>query len=152
MRRCNVMVAAVVAALALVAASTPGGDKKDETPFREIDVKGISLESKGGRPTAPIVVKSAEEVKMLASMALQEALTKQIDFKKEFALVFAWAGSGGDRIVPSVAKGTDVRFLYTPGLTRDLRQHLRVFAVKTGTEWKVETGKFKFKVIKPATP
>lgn len=62
---------------------------------------------------------------------------RSIDFEKEKLLVFAWAGSGRDKVsVTDETKDgkTLLKINYTPGLTRDLRQHAKLFVVPKGAE------------------
>ncbi len=54
-------------------------------------------------------------------------------------LVFAWAGSGGDKVAltDETKDGkTVLTVTYTRGLTRDLRQHVKLFMVPKGAEIK----------------
>lgn len=69
-----------------------------------------------------------------------EAIEKQVDFTKEHLLLFKWSGSGRDKLEFSVEEGKDgpvVVFKLTPGLTRDLRQHSRLFAVSKSAAFRV---------------
>jgi hypothetical protein len=64
-----------------------------------------------------------------------------VDFAKEKVAVFAWAGSGQDKVAAGEVKDKTAVFTYTRGLTRDLRQHVKIFAVPKDAEVKVEIGK-----------
>ena len=58
------------------------------------------------------------------------------------AVYFAWAGSGQDRITfasSAGATGPEVTFTYTPGRTRDVRPHARLFALPKNAPYKVVT-------------
>ncbi len=66
---------------------------------------------------------SADELKVIA---------KQFDFQGQKLLVFVWRGSGGDRLTYAVMKSypVQIRFQYQRGRTKDLRQHLKLFALR----------------------
>jgi len=66
---------------------------------------------------------------------------KQTDFDHQFALVFAWRGSGQDQMEYSVLESfpEQVVFNYKPGRTRDLRSHVQVFALRSNVKWKMNT-------------
>ena len=52
--------------------------------------------------------------------------------------MFAWGGSGGDRVNMEVSKdGKTVSFSRTPGLTLDLVMHVKLYAVPAGAKYKV---------------
>lgn len=70
-----------------------------------------------------------------------EAIQKQVDFTKEHLLLFKWSGSGRDKLEFAVEEGKDgpvLVFKITPGLTRDLRQHSRLYAVTNNATWRIE--------------
>lgn len=148
MRRLGILLLGAVCAIGLAHASRAGEDKKkDSDPVREIDVKGLSFMREAGSAKKPLVIENAEGLKVLeGAKELQERIQKSADFTKEFVLVFAWAGSGGDRIAIGPSTKEKAVFTYTPGLTRDLRHHLKVFAVSKGAAWSVETGKLGLKL------
>ena len=64
-------------------------------------------------------------------------LKKQIDFDKQKLLVFVWSGSGQDKLAVTAASKdgkTALAVEHTPGRTRDLRQHVKLFAVPRDAE------------------
>ena len=68
-----------------------------------------------------------------------EAIQKQVDFNKEQLLLFKWSGSGRDKLelrVEEEKAGAVVVFKLTPGLTRDLRPHVRLYAVANDAAWR----------------
>jgi len=108
---------------------------------REIVVEGVRVEARG-QASRPTKVTSAEELaKLIGDKEALGKVLKVVDLKKEYLLVFAWAGSGGDKIaLKEVSKGADgpvAVFTYTRGLTRDLRQHQKLFAIPNGTSFKI---------------
>ena len=59
---------------------------------------------------------------------------------KEAVLIFAWQGSGGDRITFEVGESNPPRADFTlhRGRTRDLVPHAKVFAIPAGAKWAVK--------------
>lgn len=120
----------------------------DEKPaVKEIPTKDLTLTFpvKGTGTTTPDVFTSADDVaKSSLLQKAAEAIGKQVDFKKEKLVVFTWKGSGQDKL-DAEAKTTDgkttVAFTYTPGKTRDLRQHIHLFVVPKDAEVKAAGGK-----------
>ena len=60
-------------------------------------------------------------------------------------LVFAWAGSGQDKVTASIGADSNKKPIvyveYIRGLTRDLRQHVRLFAVPKDLPVEVDISK-----------
>ncbi len=111
---------------ALFADKTEPDDPK-APKARELDLKGITASGEGGR-FAPNKITKADDLDAYVGKEGKEAILKQANLKKEYLVVFRWAGSGGDRVTMS-AEGDKVTFNYKRGLTRDLRQHLKIFAL-----------------------
>lgn len=89
----------------------------------------------------PIELASAEDAKKHFGEEQHKALGKEVDWAKQKVLIFAWRGSGQDRMEAEVDKGEDgpvVKFIYKPGRTRDLRPHIYVFAVSNDVKWEVK--------------
>ena len=93
----------------------------------------------------PIVIKSADDVAMHFGKDAQDAIAKAVDFKKQIVLVFAWQGSGGDKLEYKILESfpEQVPFSMQLVLTRDLRQHSRVFAIRSNVKWSVPGEKGK---------
>lgn len=144
MRACAML--AALFAVSLVATAQEKKDK-DKAAVREIETKDLKVQPpKGGKVTDPVVIASAEDLAKNETVGtFADELKKQVDFAKEKLVVFGWAGSGQDKVAagePKTAdKKTTVSFTYTPGKTRDLRQHVHLFVVPKDAEVKVETGK-----------
>jgi len=119
--------------------------KKDDTSAtaRPIDV-AIPGAAKG-KATEPITITSVEDLaKTIGDEDAVTAIKKSVDFKKEQVVYFAWAGSGQDKITFEAKdgkKGPEIQFTYTRGLTRDLRQHKKVFALPKDASFTVTTSK-----------
>jgi hypothetical protein len=110
----------------------------DDKPVKEIPTQGLKIvPPKGGKATAPTEIKGAEELaKNEALKGAADAIAKQVNFEKEKLVFFAWSGSGQDKVAPDAkAPGT---FTYTRGLTRDLRRHVRLYAVPKGAKVEVK--------------
>jgi hypothetical protein len=139
MRACAIL-AALFAATLVVA------QDKDKPAVREIPTKDLKLTfPQKGKATEPAVVTSADDLAKneVVGRAADE-IKKQIDFGKEKLVVFAWGGSGQDKIsgeVKTADKKATAVFTYTRGLTRDFRQHIHLFVVPKDAEVKVETAK-----------
>ena len=67
-------------------------------------------------------------------------LGSQVDFEKQFLLVLAWQGSGGDRLNYTVAESfpEQIFFSMKRGLTRDLRPHMQVYALRSNVRWSIQ--------------
>jgi hypothetical protein len=52
-------------------------------------------------------------------------------------LVFAWKGSGQDKIEYTVAESypEQIQFVYQRGRTRDLRTHFKIFVLRANVKW-----------------
>jgi len=113
----------------------------EEKPVvKEIPTKDLKIAiPEGGKAGEPTTITSAEElVKSPILKDAAEELKKQVDFKAEKLLVFAWAGSGQDKLTVTAKekdKKTVLTIGYTPGRTRDLRQHSKLFVVPKDGEF-----------------
>lgn len=122
-----------------VAAAPKEGDKP---AARVLNVR-IDVPAKNGRLGDPVVISSADELaKAVRDEEAVKAVKEAVDFKTEQVLFFAWAGSGMDRltVATEVGKtGPEVTVTYSPGKTKDLRQHGQAIAVPKGASFKVVT-------------
>jgi hypothetical protein len=128
--------------LILLSAALVGGqDPKGKAEIaREIDLTGFPGARERGDVRKPTRITSADELaKALPDKAWQERIANQVDFAKEYLLLFAWAGSGQDKLTfqawQAIVPG--VEFVYTEGRTDDLRSHFRLFAVAKNLIWQV---------------
>jgi hypothetical protein len=107
---------------------------------REITVKGLPTErGRLGKPEK--MTTEAEMKKVVLDESAQKEISKQVNFKKEYLLLFRWAGSGGDRVTFTTDKNGDVTFAFKRGLTRDLRMHSKLFAVPKDNKYKLPGAK-----------
>lgn len=81
----------------------------------------------------PLVLQSVDEIAKHFDAKNSTNLKNRVDFGKQEVLVFAWRGSGQDRIGYEVLESfpEQIRFSYRPGRTRDLRQHVKIFVVRS---------------------
>ena len=110
-------------------------DEKKEI-VREIELKDAKLEAKkGAKPGEPSKVTSKDELaKAVEDKDTMDAIAKAVDFDKEYVLIFAWSGSGGDKLSAAGEKDAAV-FTLARGRTKDLRMHAHVFAVAKDAKW-----------------
>jgi hypothetical protein len=108
---------------------------------REIKLTGAPFPIERGAARSPTKVTSAEELaKLIPDKDQRARVLEQVDLKKEYLLVFAWRGSGGDKITFTVEKGKagpEAVFTVTPGITRSLKQHRQLYAIPRETTWRV---------------
>jgi hypothetical protein len=103
----------------------------------------------------PLVLRSAKDAAEYFPEQELPKLTKAVDFGQQFVLLFAWRGSGQDRLEHAVAESypEQVFFTYKAGRTRDLRQHVRVYALRSNVKWSVkQDAPGKGTVTSPDTP
>lgn len=88
----------------------------------------------------PIVIKSKEDAGKHFGRDALNVLVKQVDFQKQIVLIFAWQGSGGDKLTYTVAESfpEQITFAITPGLTDDKRMHSRVFILRSNVRWSIK--------------
>ena len=125
----------VLFVLPVLAAAEPEPKAKSPQP-RAIKVDGLpSDEAAFGKPTRIASKKDLE--KAIPDKDVRQKVARQVDFKKEYLLLFRWSGSGADRLSVTVdrgKKGDIARFFYKAGRTRDLRRHAALFALPLGMD------------------
>jgi hypothetical protein len=85
-------------------------------------------------------LRSAEDAAKHFSEDKLAKLIKRVGFEQ---WVFAWRGSGQDPLEHGVAESypEQISFTLRPGRTRDLRPHVKVFALRANVKWSVKTGR-----------
>ena len=86
----------------------------------------------------PTPVSDSDDLKkFVTEPATLKKVMEGVDFKTHILLVFAWQGSGGDKLTAALTDDTpqEVRFTLKPGVTDDLRSHVQLFAVKKEVRW-----------------
>jgi hypothetical protein len=113
----------------------PAGGKGPKA--RELKVKNLKVAAKPAKGLKPTKVTSAAELaKAVPNKDSQDAIAKELDFTKEYVLLFSWGGSGGDKLSVAVV-GDEAVFTMKRGLTRDFRPHVKAFAVPSKLKHKV---------------
>ena len=125
----------LVAAISLI---VPLGLSAGEVgKLREIDAKGVNVDFEKGSVSKPKMIASAEDLDKAIPKA--DAIKKKVDFSKDKLLLFAWGGSGGDKLTAKLSDdGKTVVFTYKAGLTRDFRRHVHLCAMPKNAEFKLE--------------
>ena len=108
-------------------------------PIQEVsDVRPLAVAFEKSGRDRPLVLRSKKEASEVFSPEAAAKLMKSVDFEKQFVLLFAWRGSGQDSLQFSVLESfpEQVVFKYQPGRTRDLRPHVRVYALRSKVRWR----------------
>ena len=90
--------------------------------------------------TKPVVLNSVKDVSKYFDEEALAAISKTVDFEKQIVLLFAWKGSGQDRL-QYVVKETlpeEIMFSHKPGRTRNLRLHVKAYVLRSNVKWAVE--------------
>ncbi len=103
-------------------------------------LKGIKAKPnifKAATRKKPLVIRSEKDAADYYSPKALAALKEKVDFEKQFVLVFAWRGSGQDRLSYDVLESfpEQIVFKYKPGRTRDLRPHVHTYALRNNVKW-----------------
>ncbi len=99
---------------------------------KEFSLRGVKLDQVMGRIGKPLEITDDDELaKTFPDKEVRDRLKKDADPATYKLVYFAWSGSGQDKLTYRVSDGEkkEVIFVYTPGRTRDLRAHFRLFAV-----------------------
>jgi hypothetical protein len=109
-------------------------------PIVEIKVTPEKSVFKNSAWDKPIVIKSPDEAAKHFGKDALATLAREVDFKKQLVLVFAWRGSGGDKLEYRVLESfpEQIPFSLRPGVTDDIRAHSRVFALRSNVRWSVK--------------
>jgi hypothetical protein len=123
-------------ALCLSASSAAG-----QEPIVELKVTPEKSAFKDSAWNRPIVIKSQDEAARHFGKDALEAIARKVDFKKQIVLVFAWQGSGGDKLEYRILESfpEQIPFSLRPGVTDDIRSHSRVFALRSNVRWSVRS-------------
>ena len=114
-----------------------------EEPIVEIKVTPEKSVFKDSAWNKPLVIKSQEDAAKHFGKDALETIAKKVDFKKQIVLVFAWQGSGGDKLEYKILESfpEQIPFSLRPGVTDDIRSHSRVFALRSNVRWSVQAPK-----------
>ncbi|MBT6157418.1 MAG: hypothetical protein HOL01_09665 [Planctomycetaceae bacterium] len=91
----------------------------------------------------PLVIRNEKDAAKYFAAADVVLLSKQVDFTHQTALVFAWRGSGQDKLTYEVLESypEQIIFNYTRGRTKDLRPHVYIFALRSNVKSRTGRGK-----------
>ncbi len=107
-------------------------------PIQEVASAAPTGEAFGAaKRGTPLVLTSADEASKYFGEEALAALEDAVDFEKQTVLLFAWRGSGQDKLNYVVAESfpEQITFSIQPGRTRDLRSHVKVFALRKNVKW-----------------
>jgi hypothetical protein len=109
-------------------------------PIKEVSAKPKANVFKTATRKKPIVLKSEDDAAKYFGDAELAKLKKAVDFEKQFALVFAWRGSGQDKLNTAILESFPEQIVFSirRGRTRDLRPHVHVFALRANVRWSVK--------------
>jgi hypothetical protein len=130
--------AGVLSLIGVLVVLSPARAEKPEA-VRAIDLKDVGFpETKIGMPSKPVILKGVADLEIYPK-TVAEKIAAQVDFSKEILVLFFWEGSGADLLSVSGVnpEKTMVTFVYKPGRTKDLRKHVRLFAVPKDASVKV---------------
>lgn len=137
----------LLAAIALSVIGTPGVSRGQKDTgktdlVREIDLKGLKLgpaPENGDVKKRTDITSAVKLAEVFTDKDTQDKIAKQVDFAKEYLVLFRWSGSGQDKLTATVEKaGTPtVIFDYTRGKTKDLRPHAKLFVVNKKTGYSI---------------
>lgn len=126
-------------ALSLVLAISPAAWAADAID----EIKDVSPERAAfaaAKRGEPLELKTAEAIAKYFGADAAAKLQQQVDLSEQVVLLFAWRGSGQDKLSYEVLESApeQIRFHLKPGRTRDLRPHVRIFALRANVKWSVE--------------
>ena len=108
-------------------------------PIQDItDIKANEEIWKVAKRGVPLTFRSKSEAARYFSEPQLKLLLKKVDFQKQTLLVFAWRGSGQDKMTYTIAESfpEQITFKILPGRTRDLRPHLKIYAIRKNVKIK----------------
>lgn len=136
-----IRIVAVVVLLGLGIASAADEKKKPE-PVVAIERDAADDFGKfTGKATEPTVVTTEKELeKAIADETTRTRFAKLVDFKTQKLLIFAWQGSGQDKLSVAILESEPVQLAFTAqrGLTKDLRSHVKLYAIGSTLKYTVK--------------
>lgn len=87
----------------------------------------------------PVVIRTEQELTAHFSAEQAAKLKKQVNFKQQFVLIFAWRGSGQDKFRYELLESfpEQVLFKYKAGRSRDLRPHIYIYVLRSNVKWRL---------------
>ena len=127
-------------ALAVAANALAAEPDADIPPVKEVkDVAPSPDVFTAAKRGEPLVFKTADEAAKYFGEEALATLKEHVDFDQQIVLLFAWRGSGQDKLIYDVAESfpEQIAFAIKPGRTRDLRPHVHIFALQGNVKWSV---------------
>lgn len=131
----------VVCLITVLSTTSAAGQDAKIPPIKELSgpkpVRGIFKVSSAKKP---LVIRSRGVAAKYFTARDLRNLTKSVDFKQQFVLVFAWRGSGRDQMSYSVKESSpeQIQFQYKRGRTRDLRSHVKIYILRSDVKYSVK--------------
>jgi hypothetical protein len=132
MTRIRLFSVALLPLLTVAAATAP------TPPIKELqNITPNEAAYKSSSATKPLLLKTEKDAAAYFTADELAKLTRQVDFNSQIVLLFAWQGSGQDKLDYSVAESypEQIRFTHTPGRTKDLRQQVHIYALRANVVW-----------------
>ena len=108
-------------------------------PIQDItDIKANEQIWKVAKRGVPLTLHSKSEAARYFAEPQFKLLLKKVDFQKQTVLLFAWRGSGQDKMTYTIAESfpEQITFKILPGRTRDLRPHLKIYELRKNVKIK----------------
>ena len=109
-------------------------------PITRIDAIAVQAQVfEAASPRHPVVIRSVQEAAFYFPAPDLARLSGEVDFSRQVILLFAWRGSGQDRLEyqEEASPRRSVAFSYRPGMTRDLITHHQVLVLRKDQTWSV---------------
>lgn len=125
--------------LALMMAGFVSSAKAVE-PIKKVSAKPTAAVFEAASRKTPLKIKAAGDLPKYFGEKDVATIKENVDFDEQFILVFAWRGSGQDKLNYDVAESfpEQIFFRILPGRTRDLRPHTHVFALRSNVTWSMK--------------
>ena len=126
-------------AVAVFNAETSATAEEMLPPIQDItDIKASEEIWKVAKRGVPLTFRSKSEAARYFAEPQLKQLLKKVDFQNQTLLVFAWRGSGQDKMTYTIAESfpEQITFKILPGRTRDLRSHLKIYAIRKNVKIK----------------
>ena len=107
---------------------------RDFPPITRIDAIAVQSQVfEATSPRRPVLIRSAQEAADYFPVSDLARLCSEVDFSRQVVLLFAWRGSGQDRLEPVEEDSPPggLVFVFSPGRTRDLVAHHQVFVLRS---------------------
>lgn len=147
MSRSLIIVALALILAPLVTAAALAAEKEDAPAHIEpiVQIKDVAPNRDAFKPRGwktPHVITSHDGAVKIFGEDGAKKLAASVDLAKQTVLVFAWRGSGQDKLTYGVQESypEQVAFMYQGGRTRDLRPHVHVYALRNNVKWSVNAG------------